>query len=39
MDINDPRNVLVDPGSVLDVFTNDVYGQTVTEISCACCSS
>jgi len=39
MDINDPRNVLVDPGSVLDVFTNDVYGQTVTEVSCASCSS
>ena len=29
MDINDPRNVLVDPGDVLDVFVNDVYGSSV----------
>jgi len=39
MDINDPRNVLVDPGDVLDVFTKDIYNKESEEVCCAQCAN
>jgi len=37
IDINDPRNIMVDPGEVLDVFVNDVFDKKVNddEVLCA----
>ena len=35
MDVNDPRNLLVDPKDVIDVYMNQVHGQKITEVKVA----